>query len=387
MKVDTVAANACRGCAACADACPVGAIRLVSDSEGFLSPLIDSERCVNCGVCLKVCPVAAPVKLRAPVAAFAAKHKDDSVRLQSSSGGLFTALARSILSSGGIVVGAALDDKSRDVKLVTADSMPKICDMRASKYVQANASGAYAAALSVLKAGGRVLFTGCPCQVAAMRSIAGDADGLYTADILCHGVPSPLLFKTYMLSLDEKHSSSVSGYRFRSKTRGWGMTCEYTANGKTYTRRTVSDPYGYAFLKGRIYRECCYSCAYARSERAGDITLGDYWGVLEEHPGFYSEKGVSAVLINTEKGKALFESVKPDLEYTETTVEKIARHNLNLTAPTPRPASRDGVYVGIGDMPPSVFVSSRLNARPGVTELIKAYTPWRIKKLLSGVMK
>lgn len=370
----------CTGCGACAQCCPRGCIGMVKDGEGFLIPDIDGDKCKNCGRCLSVCPQKNPVPGHLPKAVYAAYANDDIARANSSSGGLFSAAARHVLENGGAVCAVTLEGDL--ARFLVIDKPQALSSLRGSKYVQAQTGDVFIKVKERLLKGQEVLFAGCPCQVAALKNFLGKPfSGLFTTDIICHGVPSPLLFQVYIKWLEEKARGKVSAYTFRSKARGWGMTLSYNKSGKRVSRISIFDRYNANFLNCNTYRESCYQCPYASKQRQGDWTIGDYWGILKEHPAFYSEKGVSVLLVNTDKGQAMLENTASGITMLPSTFEQVARHNMNLKSPSKRPAKRDTIYRGIGEMAPSAYVNKRLTLNNGLKQTIKALIPWQVKRL------
>lgn len=219
--------NSCSGCTACQSICPKSAISMVADGEGFLYPKVDESKCVQCGLCEKVCPSLNRDSPRMPLAVYAAKAKDDGLRLKSSSGGVFSLLARQVIARGGVVYGAGFDHADWHVMHKSAENEDELEDFRGSKYVQSDVQGIYAAVRGQLLAGCEVLFSGTPCQVAGLRhylnALKTDVSKLLLVDVVCHAVPSPLAWRKY---LDERLAKTGQGaiirrIAFRHKNCGW----------------------------------------------------------------------------------------------------------------------------------------------------------------------
>lgn len=323
----------CSSCAACANICTRSAIFMQLDLEGFYRPVIDADKCVQCGACEKVCPWANMVEnpnitsdVPQTVAAFA---KDESFRMESSSGGVFTVLAEKILNDGGVVVGAAQLSPTRFGHIVV-DNKADLAKLRGSKYVQADVGGIYREVRSLLKAGKKVLFSGTPCQVAALYAVLGKAAtsaDLTTVDIVCHGTPSVKVFEKYIAEIEKDKSAHIFSTRFRDKRNGWrlySMTSSLnTISGECFqiSKTLREDKFMRMFLQNICLNTSCADCKYGKLPRIADITLGDYWNIASVHPEMDDNKGTSVVLLNSNHGKTLFDSVADKVVQCESKVE------------------------------------------------------------------
>lgn len=318
----------CSSCGACANVCARSAITMQLDGEGFYRPVVDAEKCVQCGACEKVCPwnntVENPnisAELPRTVAAFA---KNESVRLDSSSGGIFTVLAEKILDDGGAVVGVAQLSPTKFGHIVV-DDKADLSKLRGSKYVQADTGLAYREVRSLLKSGKKVLFSGTPCQVAALYAVLGKnviAD-LVTVDIVCHGTPSVKVFEKYIHELEKTRGGSLDSVIFRDKSTGWGgySLLHRFVGGNSLLVHHARSKYMRLFLSRVCQNLSCGNCRYRKLPRIADITLGDYWGISNYHPEMNDNKGTSVVLLNTDHGKALFDSVADSVIQCESKLE------------------------------------------------------------------
>ncbi len=378
----TLLGKNCCGCAGCEQACPQGCISFSPDSEGFLYPEVDESRCTGCSVCLKKCPVYSEIKRGGEPKVFAAKIKDKKTALNSTSGGVFTAIAKHVLKSGGIVYGCAYDENLA-VRHISVESESELYKLQSSKYVQSNTRGIYFQAKKRLNDGKLVLFSGTGCQVAGLKAFLGrDYDNLILTDIVCHGVPSPLLFEKYLEYMGGKMGGKIKAYNFRSKEKyGWDKYFKIETASKSKQIYGYFDPYYNAFMNGNTFRESCYECKFANSRRAGDITLGDFWGVRKYHPDIYDFNGVSLVLINTEKGEKLWQLLNDNIESVPSLLENAVPLNKNLCAPPKRPSCRDGIYDGI-DKDLNTYFNNKLAYKVDPKTKIKTMIPVGLKNAL-----
>ena len=336
----------CSSCAACANVCARNAVSMQLDAEGFYRPVIDVEKCVQCGACERACPWNKPVKNpdvadNSPktVAAYA---KDESVRLQSSSGGIFTVLAERVLDDGGLVVGVAQTAPTRFGHIVV-DNKADLAKLRGSKYVQADVGLVYREVRSLLKEGRKVLFSGTPCQVAGLYAVLGKAAAsadLTTVDIVCHGTPSVKVFEKYVREMEKTDDSVLDGINFRDKSEGWNCYAlqHRFRSGKSISVHHGRSKYMRLFLSRICQNVSCDECHYRKLPRIADITLGDYWGISKYHPEMDDNKGTSVVLLNTEHGKALFEYVADKVVQCDSMVEyAIAGNPCIVRSSTPHP--------------------------------------------------
>ena len=318
----------CSSCAACANVCARSAISMQLDAEGFYRPVIDAEKCVECGACERTCPWNKPIEnpniadvLPKTMAAYA---KDESVRMQSSSGGIFSVLAERILDDGGVVVGVAQTAPTRFGHIVV-DNKADLAKLRGSKYVQADVGLVYREVRGQLKVGRKVLFSGTPCQVAGLYAVLGNAASadLFTVDIVCHGTPSVKVFEKYVREMEKTDNSALDIINFRDKTEGWsGYALQHRfKSGKSVSEHHNRSKYMRLFLSRICQNDSCVECRYRKLPRIADITLGDYWGISKYHPEMNDNKGTSVVLQNTAHGGELFESVADKVVQCDSNVE------------------------------------------------------------------
>ena len=324
----------CCGCSACYAVCPVGAISMRPDEEGFLQPVVDGEKCVRCGKCGKVCPVLNPGVPRTPLSVYAAKAKDDELRRVSSSGGVFSLLAREVLNRGGVVYGAAFEKGTHRVIHQSAENEEELDALRGSKYVQSDMSDTFVKVKRELDAGRYVLFSGCPCQVAGLRMFLGkDYDNLLLVDVICHAVPSPLAWQKYLSCQEHKEQAKVTRTFSRRNCawRKYALSLEFcNSRDSTYLVNPASETYLKAFVSELFNRKCCHHCSFRSFKSGSDITIGDFWGVEKSHPELDDDKGVSAVCCHTIKGSVTFNVIREQLRALPSMVQKIAIHNKTL---------------------------------------------------------
>ena len=338
----------CCGCGACANICPKHCIRMIENDEGFLYPQIQEENCVNCGACEKVCPILQKASAQdSRREARAVVHQDQDVLMKSSSGGLFSALADEIIARGGCVFGAAFTADFSRVHHIMAENLEDLCALRGSKYMQSDLEYCYPAVRKQLDQDRWVLFTGTPCQIAGLKAYLGrDHERLICADVICHGAPPSLLWRSYLKHIQKKLDGEVIAVNFRDKTDGWKkygvkITAE---NGKIYRCAMGKDPYLRMFLKNVCLRESCYHCGVKENGFFSDITMGDLWGVDQILPEINSSLGVSLAVVHTEKGRLLFEQITRSMSVFSVDFEQALLHNTALMKSVRRPDERNHFF-------------------------------------------
>lgn len=348
--------HTCYGCRACEQACSTGAIQMKSNDEGFLYPVLDESLCVKCGLCEKVCPYSKEDLNGDEQQVFAAKHKSNETLMRSSSGGVFSALADFVLSKGGYVAGCVFDRDLKACHIISKD-VKEIARMRGSKYVQSDMGDSYKKVKELLGKGLWVLFTGTPCQVAGLKSFLGkNYETLITADLICHGVPSPELFQQAVGFYEKSDNGKVLSLSFRDKKYGGWSTCgEIKIQKKNKILIKHNTPfndyyYQYFIVKNSVYRMSCYSCKYATQNRVADITIGDFWNIADVFPDFDFKNGASVIILNTEAGKRVFSEIKENFIYRESDIETAKKGNGNLCHPSALPESRKTVYKRINEI-------------------------------------
>lgn len=311
----------CCGCTACATICPKSAITMEPDEKGFLYPQIDEKKCINCGLCKQVCAFNSEYDkshLLNHTEIFAVHHIDLEERKTSRSGAMFTALSEYFIQQGGVVYGAVFD-KELTVCHKRVETKDDLFHFKGSKYVQSDMKDSFLQVQQDLEAGKLVLFSGTPCQTAGLYSFADMRckkylDHLYICDIVCHGVPSPFIYRDYLSWQEKKNNQKIMAFNFRDKAIiGWDSHEEsmILKSGKKVYSRIYTD----LFRKCIMFRSSCYQCPFTNFQRPSDITLGDFWGIDKCMPDFADNIGNSLILINSSKGKEVFELVKNQLDY------------------------------------------------------------------------
>lgn len=389
----TVDYEKCTGCGACVQRCPKQCISWTQREFGFRYPQIDKDACVNCGQCEKVCPIDKALEVSAEQKAYAAVHKDDEVLAKSTSGGAFTAIADAVFAQGGIVYGAAMLD-GMQVKHIRTSGKDDFEGLRSSKYLQSDTGTTYQMVEQDLKQGKTVLYSGTPCQIDGLKNFLGkDCENLYTVDVVCHGVGSQAYFDKYMDYARERYGK-IKALRFRSKEyAGWscgGVVVVVDSSDclKKIPYRDFDNYYYSYFLSGDIYRKSCYSCKYANTNRVGDFTLGDYWGVEALNLPLQTENGCSLLLVNNRHAMQLLDEIE-SLDRVETTVEQAAHCNKQLNAPSKLMDSRQNRIGEYESMSGQQIQKEYLkNHRKTVVKgQLKALMPYKLKLLIRSARK
>lgn len=396
----------CCGCSACVQRCPKHCITLKEDGEGFLYPHVNSDECIDCGLCEKVCPELHHGERHIPLEVYAAKNKDESIRMQSSSGGIFTLLAEKVIQEGGVVFGAAFD-ANWEVMHTYAETMEGLVDFRGSKYMQSRIGTAYQDAEYFLKQGRKVLFSGSPCQIKGLKLfLRKNYDNLIAVDFICHGVPSPKVWREYLKETIARKSgkNSVLPYPipckigidtvdFRSKSTGWkkysfALTLSETSvegvkNTVLLSSVFSENPFMRAFLADLILRPSCYSCPSKSGKSGSDLTIADYWAIPQVAPEFDDDKGVSLVLVQTEKGKSFYQSLKEKTTFIVTSYQEAQGANGGFKEKTPMHPKRSRFFTEFAQSDDIIGLIDRTLRSPLYRKLLKKVKNG-IKKMLKS---
>lgn len=326
-----IVGDKCMGCAACHDICSQNAISFVINKEGFNYPVINNQICTKCNICEKVCPVLNENANYSTKYTYAIKPKNYSFSSHSSSGSAFFYLAKTVIDEGGIVYGAAFD-KHLYLQHCRVDNLSELHKLCGSKYIQSDCTNIYNLVKSDLKSNNTVLFVGTPCQVSGLKLfLRKDYCNLITIDLICHGVPSPGLFKQYISYCKKRRGKTVSNFLFRDNRGIWDSNFKSTLlfnDGTEEHNSMLTNLWNRIFFSELFSRKSCGECKFSKLERIGDITLGDFWGIAEKQPSFYDNRGVSLLRINTNTGNKLFQMIKENIYVVEEDTSESYHPNL-----------------------------------------------------------
>jgi coenzyme F420-reducing hydrogenase beta subunit len=300
-----------------------------SDSEGFIYPKVNSKSCIDCGLCTKVCPILNKQQIKNEPQAFACYNKDQQIRSESSSGGLFTLIAERIIDDGGVVFGVRLETDLTAVHGY-AQTKEQLRAFRGSKYIQSKIGDTYKTVKQFLEQNREVLFSGTPCQIAGLKAyLLKDYDNLFCTDIICHGVPSRRVWHKYIYYQEKRLGAKVKSVSFKNKNTGWKRSSISLLfdNGTEYSKTLDIDLFMRAFLRDVCLRPSCYCCNFKTLQRQSDITLADFWGIQNVLPEMDDNRGTSLLLINSTKGKAMFDKIKEEIVFEKVDITEALSEN------------------------------------------------------------
>lgn len=340
--IEIINKEMCCGCEACVQICPRSCITFKEDNEGFRYPLVDRDACIECGQCEAVCPVLHPRESIKPLKVYAAINRNDEVRANSSSGGVFTLLAEEVIAAGGVVCGAIFDEEWC-VKHTYTEDLEGLAAMRGSKYTQSRIDTIYRDTERLLKSGRRVLFSGTPCQVAGLRRfLRADYDNLLCVDFICHGVPSPKVWRGYLSEFVGGQVSkeyTIEGVTFRDKRNGgsdyglhiWGRHGHVKSDKFSLYDHTDTNVYMQGFLQDIFLRPSCHSCPSKSFSSGSDITIADFWCLWRYLPQFDDKLGVNMVTANSPKGEAAYDRLdKRSEEVSPESIQQVAYQSAKI---------------------------------------------------------
>lgn len=342
-----VSKEKCSGCEACVNICSIGAITMIQDEDGFYYPRIDSSMCVDCKRCERVCPEKNEVaQLCREPQLYAAINKDENIRMNSSSGGIFYLLAKAVIDKGGIIFGASFN-KNFAIEHIFIDNISELDKLQRSKYVQSMIGTTFSECRKFLEQDKWVLFSGTSCQIEGLYRYLGTKkyDKLLTVDLICSGNTSPGIWDSYLKYMEQKFKSKVNEVNFRDKKYGWdrfSLLLKFDS-GKIYRRILPNDKWAYFFLHHYAQREICYDCPYKSLNHRADFTLGDFWGVQQEYPELYDDKGLSFVLANSEKSHLFWDNMI-GVKTKKIPIYMLEKHNQAIVKGPVRPIDRQAFY-------------------------------------------
>ena len=346
----------CTGCTACKNACPKQCIEMKSDINGFLYPIVnDISACIHCEECARICPVINVENQDGQPEVYAAFSKNESLRMKSSSGGLFSELAEQIIEHNGIVYGAAYDENFM-VKHCSVSDIANLWKLQGAKYSESDLGDVFTDILLKLQNGRQVLFSGTPCQVAGLKAfLKKEYDSLYCVDFVCHGVPSPMAWESYIEYRSQKEANGEfpKTINLRSKSTGWSRyryssEFEYK-EGKKCSIPSSASLFMKLFVGDYISRSSCENCKFKGYNRCSDITLGDFWGIWDIDSEMDDNKGTSVVLVRSEKGKKLWRDISLNVKHKEVTLEQASQQNPSMIMSSKANTNRETVLDKIRD--------------------------------------
>lgn len=359
--ISKIKKNLCTGCKMCADICPVNAIMYSTDGEGFYYPIVDYSKCIKCNRCVTTCPsLSKPDLQKDKPKVFAGWINNADVRLQSTSGGIYYALASYFIRTGGFIVGSRYTEDYKGAEHIISNTKEGLYQIMGSKYFQSNTQDIYGKVKKLLDDGEKVLFCGTPCQSAALQSFLNiEYDNLYLIDFICRGVNSPKAFRKYMEELEKEYHSKIENVHFKNKKNGWTSLATHVKfeNGIEYHKERNDNLWIRGFIQGNLYmRPSCHQCRYKEIPRISDITIGDFWGIQgADKKDIFN--GISVIMSNSEKGKFLLSEICNTVTLSEQSLELAEKGNPCILTPASEGKNRNKFFELLDEYPFTVAVS------------------------------
>lgn len=386
-EIVTFGSDKCCGCTACMSVCPKQCISMEVDGEGFLYPVVDQSLCIDCEACVRTCPFHHPAESHKPEEVYAAINTNEGIRMESSSGGVFTMMAEKVINDGGVVFGAKYTTDWQ-VEIVPAESIDELAAFRGSKYLQARMGNSLQQCKQFLRDGRKVLFSGTPCQIAGLKHyLRKDFDNLIAVDFVCHGVPSPKVWGRYLSEVTNAGRKAIRDIKFRDKPQGWkrfNFTLDYEESEKSYSISSYNGDNHYmrAFLSDMILRPSCYNCQAKSGRSQSDITIGDFWGIETVLPTMDDDKGTSLVLVHTEKGKQIFADAQVKTEVVA--YADAFAHNPAIEHSARAHAHRQNFFEKL-DQAPDLLKLIDKELKPTYKQQLRRYY-WRFKSKVKRIL-
>lgn len=390
--IDQATACNCTGCSACVNACPVNAVSLKANEQGFCYPHVDYDKCIKCQKCLKVCPSLNPLVVTRDwdPDVYAAWNRDEHIRVESTSGGVFSALADAVLRRGGYVAGAVYDNDFV-IRHTLIHSVYDIKHQRQSKYAQSELGTIFREIKALLQSGRLVLFCGTPCQSAGLQKYLGkEYENLICCDFICRGVISPKVYQKFLNDMKPDVQADLQRVHFKNKDFGWNrFSTKLTfSDGRTYHRDRNEDYYMRGYLRHNLYlRDCCYRCDYKTLPRGSDISLGDFWGIGNYDVSLDNEQGTSVVIVNSQKGRELLSWASDSLALFKRTMEEALAGNSCLRN-SAAPGKYRAYFFKKMDYVPFAELIEKIDKKTGKQKLSERILQWisLIKHKITGVL-